>query len=281
MSTNETQSRLRDDKTVNTYDLLKALAVVLMVVDHVGVYFYPDEVWFRVLGRLCVPIWFFLIGYAHTQEIPRLMWLGAILIALSAPLSGQYFLPLSILVTMMLARHWRAGFARRTFHNAETLRGMFLILSLAALPTATAVEYGSLGFLFVMIGVMSRHWDEISARIKPRYLILFVAGSFAVFWGMQGGLSPKINLEQSIVLVFGLLAVALILMRFRPAALPRVTWWLSPVGAYIIRLLGRRSLEIYIFHIMAFRLAAPVFDSVRFPFYEIKMIAPGLIAPML
>ena len=53
---------------LTSYDLLKTLALVLMVIDHIGYFFYPEEMWWRVLGRLSVPIWFFLIGYANARD---------------------------------------------------------------------------------------------------------------------------------------------------------------------------------------------------------------------
>ncbi len=43
-------------RDLTSYDLLKTLAVILMIIDHVGHHFFPDEMWFRVVGRLCVPI---------------------------------------------------------------------------------------------------------------------------------------------------------------------------------------------------------------------------------
>ena len=45
---------------ITSYDLFKTLAVATMLIDHVGIYFFPDELWFRVIGRLSFPIWLFL-----------------------------------------------------------------------------------------------------------------------------------------------------------------------------------------------------------------------------
>ncbi len=33
---------------LTAYDLLKTLAIILMVVDHIGAYFFPDQMWWRV-----------------------------------------------------------------------------------------------------------------------------------------------------------------------------------------------------------------------------------------
>ena len=49
----------------NSHDWLKAIAITLMVVDHIGVYFFPEEYLFRFVGRFSFPIFFFLIGYTY------------------------------------------------------------------------------------------------------------------------------------------------------------------------------------------------------------------------
>ena len=52
---------------------LKLLAVYLMVVDHLGVYLFPDNIFLRSIGRLSFPIfaWFFVEGYRHTRNWKR------------------------------------------------------------------------------------------------------------------------------------------------------------------------------------------------------------------
>ena len=76
-------------RDLTSYDFLKAVAVLLMVIDHVGFYFYPDQQWFRVFGRLCVPIWFFLIGYARSRDLSLYLWGGMILLVFAQPAGGD------------------------------------------------------------------------------------------------------------------------------------------------------------------------------------------------
>ena len=37
---------------ITSYDLLKAAAVIIMIIDHVGYYFFIDEMWWRAVGRI-------------------------------------------------------------------------------------------------------------------------------------------------------------------------------------------------------------------------------------
>lgn len=50
--------------------MLKIIAMVSMVVDHVGDMFFPGLLWPRMIGRLAMPIFSFCIaeGYIHTKD---------------------------------------------------------------------------------------------------------------------------------------------------------------------------------------------------------------------
>ena len=50
--------------------MLKIIAMVSMVFDHVGDMFFPDMMWLRMVGRLAMPIFAFCIteGYIHTRN---------------------------------------------------------------------------------------------------------------------------------------------------------------------------------------------------------------------
>ena len=53
---------------------LKLLAVILMILDHIG-YFFPNTstLWLRFIGRLSMPIFVFILvqGYIHTKDIKK------------------------------------------------------------------------------------------------------------------------------------------------------------------------------------------------------------------
>lgn len=49
---------------------LKLLAIITMIIDHVGLFFFPELYWMRIVGRISFPLFAFLIanGAIHTKN---------------------------------------------------------------------------------------------------------------------------------------------------------------------------------------------------------------------
>jgi len=50
-------------RAANYQDLLKLIAIILMIADHVGLYFLPEVQLLRAVGRYSMPIFCFFAGY--------------------------------------------------------------------------------------------------------------------------------------------------------------------------------------------------------------------------
>ena len=52
---------------------LKLIALLSMVIDHIGAVLFPDKLWLRYIGRLAFPIFCFLLteGFRHTSDIRK------------------------------------------------------------------------------------------------------------------------------------------------------------------------------------------------------------------
>ena len=98
-----TRSNLSSE--ITKLDFIKTFAVICMIIDHIGFYFFPDFLWLRAVGRLGgVPVWFFLIGYALSRNIPNSWLIGALVLAASEFFLFQHVFPFNVLVTIILLR---------------------------------------------------------------------------------------------------------------------------------------------------------------------------------
>lgn len=65
-------------------DILKAIAMLSMLIDHIGLLFFPEQDWFRQIGRLAFPLFAFFLaqGFIYTSSrkkyFSRLLLFGVI-----------------------------------------------------------------------------------------------------------------------------------------------------------------------------------------------------------
>ncbi|MCB9989546.1 MAG: hypothetical protein H6868_09495 [Rhodospirillales bacterium] len=257
-------------KDLTSYDFLKMFAVLLMIVDHVGYYFFPDDMWWRVAGRLCVPMWFFLIGYARSRDLGPKLWIGALVLAAFNPVAGIPIFPLNILATMICIRLLIDPVMDHARKNPSYLWALGVIMVLLALPTNGFSEYGTLGLLVALFGYLMRHrdeelWKPLEKHVDP--FLAFILVGFLVIqlltFGFSGAQLQVFVVEM--VIVFG------VLYFFKPQTYPRLTEKMPGPVAGIIRLFGRRTLEIYVLHLMLFKVLGMFLDPVRFPLFQFHL----------
>lgn len=102
------QAAIRPAKTNHDTGILGIIAVVCMIFDHVGVVFFPSQVWFRVVGRIALPLfaWGIAIGAQHTRSMGRYALRLFVLMLVSQPLYmfalNHAILDLNIFATLLL-----------------------------------------------------------------------------------------------------------------------------------------------------------------------------------
>ncbi len=52
---------------------MKTIAYFLMIIDHIGLLFYPDFDWLRLIGRFSLPFYVFMLvqGFSYTRNLDR------------------------------------------------------------------------------------------------------------------------------------------------------------------------------------------------------------------
>lgn len=116
---------------------LKILAAVFMTIDHIGVLIFPNQILLRILGRLALPIFAFMIAEGCKYTRNRRKYFGMIF-GLGVVCQTVYYffdgsLYLSILITFSLSI--LVIFALQSFRSQQT------VPSFAVLAAAVAAVY--------------------------------------------------------------------------------------------------------------------------------------------
>ncbi len=248
---------------LTTYDLLKSLAVVLMMIDHIGGYILTDELAWRWFSS-SAPIWFFLVGYANSRYTGALLWAGAGLLLVANVISGTSLLPLNILAVILVVRAVLDPLMAMAGRDAYRLGAVALLLTLLMPPAMMILEYGTLGFLLAMLGYMLKNRaDPFHARVTVGFtaytMVVFMAFHMATYAFTQAGL---------LWFFFSSLAIFLLVFRFRPRPLPGLTRALPRPLVVILQSMGRNSLIFYVLHVILFMAIGMALGAARYyPFH--------------
>lgn len=223
---------------LNTHHVIKLVALVIMTIDHLGAYVFVEEQWFRAIGRITFPVWFFLVGHALHYRIhwQTMFWAGLLLVV--NPWLGQPFFPMNALVTIILCQALLAQVERRRWladYPATLLVGAVVFW----LPTFVLSEYGSLGFLYALMGYAVR-----SGQMEWRSGKAVAVAAWAGF--LLSCFVQSYGFWQSAWIVTGTTLVTLYLARFvhRPVSVPRAWSWAERPLVW----LSRMSLQYYVIH---------------------------------
>lgn len=236
---------------LTSYDLLKAFAVVIMIIDHMGQYFYPDDVWWRVVGRIGFPIWFFLVGYSTGRSIPVMLWGGAILLGVMNYVTGLGMFPLNALVTIILIRLVIDWCMAPVMEGRRSLWALSLVLLLLIIPTYVVTEYGAQALVTAIFGYLVRHRDRLKDQRAVFFYMWFALVSFVVVQQFIFGLD---YVQMGVVFV-GTLLVRSTLFNFEYQEYPALTATMPTPLVGLLQFMGRHTLEIFIIHLCIFKIA--------------------------
>jgi hypothetical protein len=217
-------------RPANTYDLLKSIAVLTMLVDHVGLYLVPEAGWLRVVGRTAFPLFLFLVGYSgHTGTEKRLLLSAGGVSVLDYLVSGSLF-PLNVLWAIALTR-WVLG---RWGYQQVLLQSVPLVLGWGL--SVPLLAYGTSAVLLGALGAWARHHGETPS---PRFII--VVWFFVSLHTLSQLVSFPFDAVQKMGVVVVGIGVAYTLSHFalRLVVLPPLLLWVS-----------RYALELYVLHLI-------------------------------
>lgn len=230
----------RYGKDINAYDIVKFLAISLMVIDHIGFFLLPDDVMLRAIGRICVPMWFFLAGYSRAGwKDPLIIGGMAVLVAADIYFKSPVF-PLNVLATILIIRIIHTRFLDRYLENVDAVKiiTMVIVIILWDFMAAFLWEYGSLAFLFSICGTLVRQGRK--DRLAQVWFVL--AG---LIFCMMETIAFAFTFAQATVMVAGVFTTLFLLYSFRVNA---CTIKGGNIPAIVFLFIARNSLAIYVLH---------------------------------
>lgn len=145
-------------------ELLKLIACITMLIDHIGAAFFPQYRFLRIIGRISFPIYCFLLseGIRHTRDPKKYLlrlFVGILLAELPFDclfFGALYWQHQSVMVTLFLGTLMLLCLDR-----ADGDLKFVLVLPFAALAELAMCDYGALGILLIAVFHLapSRLWQ--------------------------------------------------------------------------------------------------------------------------
>ena len=190
---------------------LKIIALISMIIDHIGLYFFPNILIFRILGRLAFPIFAFFIseGYFHTHSKLRyflILFVFAIISQIPFGLVNNNFTFFNILFAFLLSIV--LIYLIEQIKDKERKNPLFIsileliVLSVALIILNRFIDYGVFGVLTPVVFYFFRDKNLIKYVL---FSVLMVG--FAV-WRVINYSFAFSNFIQ----LFSLLAIILLLL---------------------------------------------------------------------
>lgn len=215
------------------HGLLQLAAIVTMIVDHVGVVFFPGVQLFRVIGRIAFPLfcWGIVMGAEKTRNFARyalrLLLLGIVTQPFFMKALGHTWTEFNVLATLLLGLLAIRGIQAKRFGSCVWAPAACLLVS-----AAFSMDYGWQGVLLIILMYLARHTAGGLAALMVSFCLLWGVRSGLVFQGfaMNTGLAP---LDQAVTLFVSrislqfLAILALPLMVIRTNSGIRLPKWLS------------------------------------------------------
>ncbi len=245
-------SKLNKYGGFNSYDFLKSIAIITMIIDHLGLFFYPEVDFLRLIGRISYPLFAFCIGYNKKYHLDSTLIVLAIIMCLShlvlwpdlkSMIRGS-ILKASILPSIIILRFSMQYITK--YLNSKNMYLWAFVLWLFASYTTSFFQYGTSGIILAICGYLS-----ISLKNNQDYKI-FLYINLILYAGFQAILF-KASLSSLCVLIFEFLIMAKILKDFSIKPISII-----PPLATILLPASRYALIIYFVHSEIFKLISVI-----------------------
>ncbi|MFB8373444.1 TraX family protein [Paenibacillus taichungensis] len=131
--------------------MMQWIAMITMLIDHIGAVFYPQVGELRIIGRIAFPIYAFAvyIGYKHTRNVQKYIWrLFWIAVISQLPFMAAFnHFSLNVVWTL-----WSALLVLLVLDKLPVrLLGIPIVVVVGLFMEMTHMDYGMYGLLLVLL----------------------------------------------------------------------------------------------------------------------------------
>ena len=164
--------------------MIELVAVVSMIIDHVGFVFFPEMIIFQIIGRLSFPLYAYLIalGYSRTKNSIIYFFRVLVLAIVSQWFFNYLISPIKLNVCFTLSFSIISLIVFELNKINKALK-MFLYILILFLSLLLGCEYGSYGILLVLLFhlyIKNQH-DKTYKIYAITSIILLIIVSMFVF----------------------------------------------------------------------------------------------------
>jgi hypothetical protein len=191
-------------KNANYQDIVKSIAIIAMVIDHLGLFLFPTCLEMRIIGRIAMPIFCFCAGYNFRNKIRIEVILGAIFVAIMNKLLNSPYDP-NILISISLGLLYLKYIYPNISHNILYIH--IFILTLLFPITKFMFDYGTLGIIIMIIAHMIVN-RRINFKLGIMISLIIALSNILIYWPLT------LNYNIIIIIMFCFLYKLMIFKNF-------------------------------------------------------------------
>ena len=223
---------------LNSYDVIKFIAIITMIIDHIGLYFIVEtlEYW-RAIGRFAAPLFFFLTGYVSKYHIrSNILFYGAIITLVSFDAGYPFHLNILIVIASIkwILEHWDPS-----QESTVTLVIIFLCLYFFSFWLKGLIEYGLFGFAYAFCGRLLAM--KTKSALAAIFLVTILFSQFSELIIFNNNIHITIIVSMVAILLF----LMMVFFQYK-------IYSVNTLIKNSCLIFSRYSLEIYFWHLCIF-----------------------------
>ena len=183
---------------------IKLLAIITMIIDHIGLFFFPENFLFRTIGRLSFPLFAWLIanGAYHTRNIKKYfirLFILALLSQIPYVLVHQLIDPSTTTLNIFFTLSIGLGAIILIKRTQQRLLWLFISFASALFASLINTDYGGFGVLSIIAFYV--FFKNRKKLIISQVLIYVVMSLYFISQGNSLGVVQSVGLLSLLFII--------------------------------------------------------------------------------